>query len=252
MDSEQLKADWEKEVQRSFTGWDFSYLAERCASTPLPWEYRDWVNRWRTPTAMLLDMGTGGGEFLLSLGHPPECTCVTEGYAPNLQLCQEKLAPTGITVRDIASDEAIPYPDASFDLVINRHESFSPAEVRRVLRPGGHFVTQQVGGQNNLDLSRRLLPDYQPALPDHTLAVVAAKMGASGFSIIAAEESFPTVRYCDVGALVFMASILTWEFPGFSVDGCFDRLLTLQAEWEQTGVITGTEHRFLIAAQKLS
>ena len=34
----------------------------------------------------LLDMDTGGGEFLLSLGHPFERTAATEGYPPNVEL----------------------------------------------------------------------------------------------------------------------------------------------------------------------
>ncbi len=250
MNKDQLRKLWAEEVQRSFCGWDFSSLAGRCASSPLPWDYRTWVDRWRAPQTTLLDMGTGGGEFLLSLAHPPHRTFVTEGYAPNLALCQQKLAPLGITVREIRSADAIPYPDGFFDLVINRHESFSPAEVARVLRPGGHFVTQQVGGQNNLDLARRLLPHHQPLYPDHHLDTFSKAAVDAGLEIIVGEEFFPMVQYYDVGALVFMASILTWEFPDFSIDACFEELLTLHEELAQTGIITGIEHRFLIVAQK--
>ena len=46
------------------------------------------------------------------------------------------------------------------------------------------------------------------------------------------------------------ARIIEWEFPGFSVENCFDRLLRLQRILETVGKIEGTTHRFLIAARK--
>ena len=48
------------------------------------------------------------------------------------------------------------------------------------------------------------------------------------------------------------ARIIEWEFPGFSVENCFDRLLRLQSVLETDGKIEGTTHRFLIAARKRS
>ena len=57
---------------------------------------------------------------------------------------------------EVEDDTRLPFGNAEFDLVINRHESYEPAEVRRILHPGGRFVTQQVGGQNNTDLNALL------------------------------------------------------------------------------------------------
>ena len=42
------------------------------------------------------------------------------------------------------------------------------------------------------------------------------------------------------------ARIIEWEFPGFSVENCFDRLLRLQSVLETDGKIEGTTHRFRI------
>lgn len=44
--------------------------------------------------------------------------------------------------------------------------------------------------------------------------------------------------------------VLPWEFPGFSVDRCFERLLRMQAVVEKEGKVQGTIHRFLIVAKK--
>ena len=46
------------------------------------------MRRYLSPESRLLDIDTGGGEFLLSLNHPPENTSATEGYPPNVSLCQ--------------------------------------------------------------------------------------------------------------------------------------------------------------------
>ena len=46
------------------------------------------------------------------------------------------------------------------------------------------------------------------------------------------------------------ARIIEWEFPGFSVEKCFDRLLQMQAKLEQKGSIDGTIHRYLIIVRK--
>ena len=92
---------------------------------------------------MILDFDTGGGEFLLSLGHPADRTAATERYPPNVQLCRETLLPLGIDFRECGDPSAIPWPDGVFDLILNRHGSFDAGELYRLLkrgqrpRPGG-------------------------------------------------------------------------------------------------------------------
>ena len=72
----------------------------------------------------------------------------------------------------------------------------------------------------------------------------------TGFEILQADEAFCSICFYDVGAFVWFARIIEWEFPGFSVDRCFDRLLQLQKIIERDGIITGTTHRYLIVAKK--
>jgi hypothetical protein len=120
-----------------------------------------------------------------------------------------------------------------------------------VLIPGGFFITQQVGGQNDADLSRKLIPSYLPALPDHDLEHNLALLKEQNFLILSAQESFTPIRFFDLGALVYFAKIIEWEFPGFSVDSCYEKLITLNDELQAKGYIEGTEHRFILAAQKL-
>ncbi|MDN6669668.1 MAG: class I SAM-dependent methyltransferase, partial [Tetragenococcus koreensis] len=150
---------WKQEVERSFAGWDFSYLDDsgRWEMEPLPWDYLEIVRQYLREADRLLDMGTGGGEVLLTLGHPYHKTSVTEGYSPNYQLCKKNLEPLGITVKFVEEDDFLPYPDNHFDIIINRHEAFRLDEVKRTLKRGGIFITQQVGCENSRALSKRLL-----------------------------------------------------------------------------------------------
>lgn len=252
MNEMKLKELWKKEEVFAFQGWDFSHIKDRWDCEKLQWDYGDILRRYLKQTDSLLDMGTGGGEFLLGLGHPYPLTSVTEAYPPNVALCQRTLSPLGITVRQTYDDDKIPYGDASFDLVINRHESFDVSEVDRVLKGGGYFITQQVGQHNNAALSKRLIDGFVPQFPNHRLGRYLDELGGLGYEQIRQDEMFPRIKFLDVGALVFFARIIEWEFPGFSVDSCFDRLLDCQRELEEQGFIQSLEHRFLIVAQKPS
>lgn len=88
MNCDKLKEIWKKEEEMSFKGWDFSYLNNRWEDEELPWNYDDILRKYLRPEYSLLDMGTGGGEFLLSLKHPYHKTSVTEMWPPNVEECK--------------------------------------------------------------------------------------------------------------------------------------------------------------------
>lgn len=248
MNHKELKKIWREEEQHAFQGWDFSHLQSRWQHESLPWDYKSIVLEYLHPTDQLLDMGTGGGEFLLSLGHPHENTWVTEAWHPNIQLCLKKLAPLGIHVYPVQENTPLPIADGSFDIVINRHESYDLHEVRRVLKPGGMFITQQVGGENCTSLEDRInfeMPIHQAFSVETELP----KFQACGFSVKYSNECFPELKFFDVGAFVFWAKIIEWSFPDFSVERNFDRLYSLQEDIDQNGFVSTLEHRFIIMTQ---
>ena len=188
--------------------------------------------------------------MLLSLNHPYKNTAATEGWEPNVKLCREKLIPLGIDFRECNDASHFPFDDASFDACINRHGDFDPKELYRVLKPEGLFITQQVGGENDRDLVEAVLPGTPIPFPHANLAEQKKAFEDEGFEIVRSGEAFRPIHFYDVGAFVWFARIIEWEFPGFSVDRCFDRLLRLQEETERRGRISGTIHRYLIAAKK--
>lgn len=251
MDRNQLLAQWKEEAARGMSGWDFSHLDGRYTVEPLPWDYGEKVKEFLRPGVRLLDMGTGGGEFLLTLRHPYNLTSVTEGWAPNLELCRKRLTPLGITVKeyDSESGQPMPFPDDSFDVILNRHESYDLAEVRRVLKHGGFFVTQQVGGENNRPLVQQLCPGFSGNYVGFNLENQVPAFQKAGFRVMNSQQAFLEGRFFDVEAVVFQASVTPWEFPDFTPDRCKDALFQLQSQAEQLGFVPTVEHRFLIVAK---
>ncbi|MBO4394694.1 MAG: SAM-dependent methyltransferase, partial [Spirochaetales bacterium] len=101
-------------------------------------------------------------------------------------------------------------------------------------------------------LGEMVLPCVGKPFPHENLREQRAAFIDAGFEILQADEAFGPISFYDIGAFVWFARIIEWEFPGFSVDSCFDRLLELQKTIECNGKISGTTHRYLIVARKNS
>ena len=253
MDKKKLEEAWLAEEKIAhIKGWDFSHFDGKYEEEQdLPWDYREIVQKYLTPEAELLDIDTGGGEFLLSLGHPVDKTSATEGYAPNVQLCKETLLPLGIDFKEADGEGSLPFENNRFDIIINRHGDFNAKEIYRVLKPGGLFITQQVGAENDRELVELVLPKLPPMpFPEQYLRIAVEKFEKQGFGVLEAKEAFRPIRFFDVGALVWFAHIIEWEFPNFTVKNSLERLFALQEKLEEGSVIEGKIHRFLLVAQK--
>ncbi|MCM3746128.1 class I SAM-dependent methyltransferase [Paenibacillus pasadenensis] len=239
------------EIADGFTGWDFDYLtgSGRMSEAPLPWCYRNLLHPYLKKASSMLDMGTGGGEFLLRLKPLPAQTWATEGYVPNIPVAQTNLKPEGVTVIGVHDDENLPLPDSSLELIINRHESFSPDEVARLLKPGGVFITQQAGGRNDEDFNHWL---GAPMPPYYNWSLESAQKGLSeaGLELLWGDEAFVHTRFHDLGAMIFYLSIVEWQIENFSVNTYKPQLSELHRRFAAEGWLDVTCHRFVLAARK--
>jgi SAM-dependent methyltransferase len=247
--------------RQPFSGWDFSYLEGRMRDEALGWNYPQLV-RPRLPSARsLLDLGTGGGEFLASLAPLPPRTAATEAYPPNVEIARARLAPLGIEVVAIdgAPDNAyiepgdgrgsLPFADESFSLVIDRHESYYPTEVFRILERGSTFLTQQVGGTHHRELSRRLGAEtmYDSRW---NLAFAVDQLERAGFQISEAGEAFPETVFADVGAVAYYLKAIPWQVPGFTIEGYRPQLAALHRHIEEHGDLRIPGHFFYLVARR--
>ena len=252
MNTNELIKRWKAEESIAHIhGWDFSHIDGRYAEEEdLPWDYRETILRYLNRSMRILDIDTGGGEFLLSLNHPYENTAATEGYPPNVELCKQVLLPLGIDFRPGDGTKELPFGNGSFDIVINRHGDFNAADIHRILKSGGLFITQQVGAENDRELVELLCGETELPFPEKYLDITSRKFRDAGFELLDAQECFRPIKFFDVGALVWFARIIEWEFPNFSVETCVDRLLKAQLILEQNCCIEGKIHRFLLVSQK--
>lgn len=240
-----------KEAQRPFYGWDFSYIANRSVTAPLTWSYTTEILPILRKANSLLDMGTGGGEFFSFFQPFPKKTFATEAYEPNVSIAKKTLEPLGVKVLQIYGDENLPFEDNFFNLIINRHESYSHKEVLRILEKGGIFLTQQVGGDNDDGLREFFLNDKRGEYHHWNLHYASEELENNGFIILKKKECFPITRFFDIGAIVFYLLAAPWEIPDFTVNKFKDKLFELHEIITKKGYIDYTSHRFLIKSQKV-
>ena len=195
-------------------------------------------------------MGTGGGELLTSLAPLPPKTHATEAYPLNQPIARARLEPFNVALHPIQENDPLPFSDTYFDLVISRHESFDPNEVFRVLKTGGTFITQQVGGLDNLELNQVLEEKINYPYVNCALENDLAQLDEAGFRIERGEKVALTSLFKDIGAVVYYLKVISWQVPGFSPKTHEEGLIKIHNLIERQGLFTATAHRYLIIARK--
>ena len=185
MTRDDLRNQWLRDAAAPFEGWDFSYLKGRMVEGEPPWNYSDLARAAIQRSHDILDVATGGGEMLAAFAPFPGRVSAVEGFVPNLAVARRRLEPLGIAVFEGNTRSGMPFPDGTFDLVLNRHGGFKSAEMHRVLKPQGIFLTQQVGGDNLADLAAAFGADL--AYPDNTLDRVCQDLVALDFEVFRSE-----------------------------------------------------------------
>jgi len=238
--------------ETEITGWDFSALARngRMKETPLPWDYAAIVKEYIPRAKTMLDMGTGGGEFLRTLIPLPIHTYATENYRPNIKIAEENLKPLGVQVVSGFKDEQLPFDDNFFDLVINRHEFYSPRETRRILKPGGYFITQQVKGNCDNEILELLNFNTKTEFSDWSLGAAINELEKNNFTIILQNESTGYTAFSDIDALVSYIKVINWLVPEFTREKYKENLLIAEDTIRSEGSFKSTFDRFIVIARK--
>lgn len=85
-------------------------------------------------------------------------------------------------------------------------------ELRRILKPGGLFITEQVGAENDRELVELLLGKTDLPFPEQYLEIACRQFSAAGFELLDAQECFRPIKFFDIGALVWFARIImNWQ-----------------------------------------
>ncbi len=235
----------------TFSGWDFSWLQGRLVEErDNSWDYPAIVRDAFRGVRSVLDLGTGGGERLSALSPLPPETYATESYALNVPLARARLEPLGVRVVATGSEDEVPFEDAMFDLVIDRHTGAPATEIHRVLRAGGRYITEQVGSGHYWELIALLRGEDLCSPPPSSLGPFRRQLEEGGLHVTDARECYPSTRVLDVGAIVYYLHAIPWVVPEFSMESHRGRLRTIHERIQACGELRLTGHYLLLAASK--
>ncbi|HVT41691.1 MAG TPA: methyltransferase domain-containing protein [Acidimicrobiales bacterium] len=238
-------------------GWDFSWFDGRATEERPPWGYARLIGARLAGVRSALDIETGGGEVLATAAANANANATativaTESWPPNVAAARARLGPLGIAVVAVADAPVLPFAAASFDLVMSRHPVVVLwDEVARVLRPGGMYLSQQIGPGSNRELTDFMMG---PQPVNESRGAVQARIAAeaAGLEVVTLEACALRVEFFDVGAVVHFLRKVHWTVPGFSVEAYADPLRRMHEQIQRDGVFVCTAQRLLVEARRPS
>ncbi len=231
-------------------GWDFSWFEGRAIEERPPWGYaRLMAGRMAGATAAL-DVETGGGEVLATVMRRPPLLVATESWPPNVAVARDRLRPLGAHVVAVADRPTLPFAAASFDLVVSRHPVVVLwAEIARVLRPGGTYLSQQIGAGTNRELTDFMMGP-QPPNASRGPGPTRAAAEAAGLEVQDLRACALRVEFYDVAAVVCFLRKVRWTVPDFTPDAYLDRLRVMHELIRRDGSFVSTAQRLLVVAAR--
>lgn len=241
------------ERARALTGWGtHPGIDVRRLDPPPPWDYEALARELAAEASSVVDLGTGGGEVLARIvagmqpGAGPRRIVATEEWARNAPIARDRLAPLGMHV--VRGDSLrLPFAPGAFDLVLDRHEALEPAEVARVLRPGGRVLTQQVATPHWAEIDA-----YFPGRAfdfDH-YRIYAAQFEAAGMRIVRREHYSYRDAFGGLGDLVYWLTASPYRIEGFDVAADIEPLLAIERDLTTAEGIVLTDSRYIMLAEK--
>lgn len=225
-------------------GWVLEYEPETLGPDP-SWDYEERALQLARQSGRMLDLGTGGGEVLGRIIKGVDCDVyATEEWHVNAPVAARNLARSARVARALST--RLPFGDASFDLVLARHEEIEPAEVHRVCRQPGTLLTQQVVHDYMHELSSYF--SGAATFPNH-LQLYTDQLSALGWRV-SVRECRSTIRFRHLGHLVYHLVAAPWTVPGFSVRTHTHGLEQMARELEAGKGLVFTAGYYLIEAAR--
>jgi SAM-dependent methyltransferase len=235
-------------------GWDFSWFEGRATEQRPSWRYSRLLVERLARAGAALDVQTGGGEVLASAlvaaQVVPPVLAATESWQPNLAIARRGLGQFGATVHHVEDTADLPFPPDHFDLVVSRHPVTTRwDEVRRVLRPGGTYLSQQVGAGSVRELTDFMMGP-RPVDPGRSAVRIAADAEAAGLEVVDLRQEALRMEFHDIAAVVHFLRKVIWIVPGFTAAAYRDRLVELHGFIERHGPFVAHSQRVLVEARE--
>lgn len=234
----------------SLNGWDFSKV--KAITEGVKWQFYDEVTQRCKQSDSLLDIGTGGGETLISIAQKASLSVGIDLSSAMIQTANQNLMNANKTnVRFMHMDaENLEFPQNFFNVVSCRHSPFNAAEVAKVLVKDGLFLTQQVSEHDKLNLTQAFGRGQHNHLDGTLKNRYIKELNEAGFFDIQSYEYDATEYYETYEDLVFLLKH-TPIIPNFGkYDNDFELLHQFIAEHQTEKGIKTNSKRFMIIAKK--
>ncbi|PWV99641.1 methyltransferase family protein [Paenibacillus cellulosilyticus] len=187
-------------------GWNFSHV--KCTTTGVQWNFYEEVASRCRPSDILLDIGTGGGEALLSIADAALLLIGIDNASGMLETANLNITRSGksnVRILPMDADQLLNFPDSFFNIVSNRHCGFFASEVSRVLAAGGFFLTQQVSEGDKMNLKQAFSRGQAFGIPDGTLLKqYQSELREAGFRSVQSFEYDAAEYYHSAEDLLFL------------------------------------------------
>jgi SAM-dependent methyltransferase len=222
-------------------GWDFSWFEGRATEERPSWGYADRLAERLKAATAALDLQTGGGEvFAYAAAGSPAVLVAVEAWRPNVEVAARNL-------KRVVESDGVPFRDGVFDVVSSRHPISTPwPEIARVLRPGGIFLSQQIGAGTNRELSEAMMGPLPPPVPQDP----ARAAEAVGLEVLEVRRERLRVEFYDVAAVAHFLRKVVWTVPGFTIAKYRDQLRRVHDEILANGKFVSYARRVLVEARK--
>lgn len=241
-------------------GWDFSKI--RREKEELPWDYKKVILEYLKLTDNVLDIGTGGGEFFISLA-PNFSEGVGIDFDPKMIKTAKENLPEDLEneISFLVMDaKRLDFPIGSFDTVINRHAPIYPEEIAKVLKKRGYFITQQVGGKNAQNIhdvfgwpsNGKYWANYYKSKGEtsQTMKVLLEKFASLNFEVVHKKEVKTRYWFKDIESLIFWLKSVPLP-EEFDPQKHWKKVSKLVEKYSTPKGIQTTQHRQLLIVRKL-
>ena len=122
-------------------------------------------------------------------------------------------------------------------------------EIARVLRPGGTYLSQQIGAGTNHELTEFMTG---PRSVDTSRSPERARAAAEAAGLVVGDVRACALRveFFDVAAVVCFLRKVRWTVPDFTVDAYLGRLRAMHDLIRRDGSFVSTAQRLLVEAHR--